>query len=126
MQKNNKTTRQIVLDTETTGLSSATGTLVFLIGIAVVSGENLILEQMLLTRIDAEKYMLEWLNKKCFDKTHFISYNGKSFDIPLLENRFRMNRIKSHLCQHHIDLLHWIRRLRKCLIAVYPVLKSIA
>ena len=104
----------LFVDTETSGLSSAAGTLVFLLGAGEIIGDELVLEQMLLTRISAEPVMLHWFNKKCEHKTHLVSYNGKSFDVPLLTTRFRMNRLGSHLLvKKHIDLLHWIRRLHQ-------------
>lgn len=104
----------LFVDTETTGLSSAAGTLVFLLGAAEVDGTQLRLEQMLLTQVSAEQAMLDWFNRKCQTKTHLVSYNGKSFDVPLLATRFRMARLASDLLEKsHIDLLHWIRRCHK-------------
>ncbi len=104
----------LFVDTETTGLSSAAGTLVFLLGAGQIKENIFVLEQILLTRFSAEKDMLIWFNQKCQNKSHLVSYNGKSFDVPLLTTRYRMNQISSDLLfKKHIDLLHWIRRLHK-------------
>lgn len=104
----------LFIDTETTGLSTAAGTLVFLCGTAEIKGNTLQLEQVLLTRMSAETQLLSWLNLRCENKTHIVSYNGKTFDIPLLATRFKMMRMKSNILSlSHIDLLHWIRRLHQ-------------
>jgi len=113
LTKSNSIEDILFIDTETTGLSTASGTLVFLIGAAEIKGKQLILEQLLLTKIAAEKKLLHWFQNKCSQKKLFASYNGKSFDIPLLETRFKMHRIKYTFCDEHIDLLHWVRRLHK-------------
>ncbi len=104
----------LFVDTETTGLSSATGTMVFLLGAAEIKDNYLLLEQMLLTQPGAEKQLLEWFSIKCEDKSHLVSYNGKSFDIPLLNTRYQMSRMKNDLSDKaHIDLLHWVRRCHR-------------
>lgn len=104
----------LFVDTETTGLSTASGTLVFILGAAEIVDGKLRLEQMLITKISAETELLAWFNRKIATKSHLVSYNGKSFDVPLLATRYRMARSKSDLLQkQHIDLLHWIRRCHR-------------
>jgi uncharacterized protein YprB with RNaseH-like and TPR domain len=117
------------LDTETSGLAGGTGTWVFLFGAARLSsgpGEGgvpeltLELTQYLLTRLDAEALMLEQMAAFLADVGLLVSYNGKSFDVPLLATRCRLaasggppairdlGRRLEHLA--HLDLLHPVRR----------------
>jgi len=104
----------LFIDTETTGLSGGVGTLVFLLGVAEIKDNMVINHQLLLNGMAGEAAMLMWFNQKLTEKHTLVSYNGKSFDIPLLVNRFRLKRISSPLLTlNHIDLLHWIRRLHK-------------
>ena len=104
----------LFIDTETTGLSGGVGTLVFLIGVAEIKDNMVINHQLLLNGMAGEVAMLRWFNQKLTQKQTLVSYNGKSFDIPLLANRFRLQKIPSPLLTlNHIDLLHWIRRLHK-------------
>lgn len=104
----------LFIDTETTGLSGGVGTLVFLLGVAEIKDNLVINHQLLLNGMSGEAAMLNWFNKKLATKQTLVSYNGKSFDIPLLANRFRLQKIASPLLTlNHIDLLHWIRRLHK-------------
>ncbi|WPL13487.1 putative exonuclease [Thiorhodovibrio litoralis] len=112
------------LDTETSGLAGGTGTWVFLFGAARFSsrpGEGVLeLEQYLLTRLDAEALMLEQIAASLADTSQLVSYNGKSFDVPLLATRCRLagmggsptirnlgRRLESLA---HLDLLHPVRR----------------
>jgi len=104
----------LFIDTETTGLSGGVGTLVFLLGVAEIKNNIVINHQLLLNGMAGEVAMLKWFNQKLTQKQTLVSYNGKSFDIPLLVNRFRLQKIPSPLLTlKHIDLLHWIRRLHK-------------
>ena len=104
----------LFIDTETTGLSGGVGTLVFLLGVAEIKDNMVLNHQLLLNGMAGEATMLRWFNQKLTQKKTLVSYNGKSFDIPLLANRFRLQKIPSPLLTlNHIDLLHWIRRLHK-------------
>ena len=102
----------LFVDTETTGLSNGVGTLVFLLGVAEIENQMVINHQLLLNGFHGEIAMLEWLNKKLNQKKTLVSYNGKSFDLPLLVSRYRLKRMASPLLTlEHIDLVHWIRRM---------------
>ena len=102
----------LFIDTETNGLSGGVGTLAFLLGVAEVKGNTIINHQLFLNGMSGEKAMLNWFNKILDKKTTLVSYNGKSFDIPLLANRFRLQRMSSPLLTlAHVDLLHWVRRM---------------
>ena len=104
--------RQLYLDTETTGLSGGSGTLVFLVGIALLAGEHVEITQLLLTRYAGETAMLRCLTAMISTGDALVTYNGKSFDIPLLSSRYRINGLTDPLAElPHIDLLHPVRRL---------------
>ena len=102
----------LFLDTETTGLSGGTGTYVFLIGVAHFAGEELILRQHLLLDLGAERAFIAALKTEIEPYRACASYNGKSFDLPIIRTRFVM-AIRSELTidDSHLDLLHPARRL---------------
>jgi uncharacterized protein YprB with RNaseH-like and TPR domain len=108
----NENLRRVYIDTETTGLSGGSGTLAFLIGIAVVENDAIELSQFLMTRFAAEAASLSAFAETLSPNDQLVSYNGKSYDLPLLITRFRMQAM-----QHpfdglpHLDLLHPVRRL---------------
>ena len=100
----------LFIDTETTGLAGGTGTIAFLFGLARVRGDAIEVRQYFLTRFGGEAAMLahalEWLSPD----SHLVSFNGKSFDVPLLATRYRLSRIAHPLdALPHIDLLHRTR-----------------
>lgn len=103
----------LYIDTETTGLSTGAGNLPFLIGIAFFEDQSLCVEQMLLTRLGHEGPMLRHLADRIAASSCVVSYNGKSFDWPLLRTRFVMNRIPAPPLPPHLDLLHCARRAFK-------------
>ena len=104
--------RRVYIDTETTGLSGGSGTLAFLVGIAVVDGEAIELKQFLLTRFAAEAALLKAFAQTLSADDRLISYNGKSYDLPLLITRFRMQAMAQPFGGlPHLDLLHPVRRL---------------
>ncbi len=111
--------RVLFLDTETTGLSGGAGTLAFLTGLGSFSGGRFTVEQDLIRNYDEEPAMLERI-AALLDKTELlVTFNGRTFDMPLLESRMIMNgrRLKTDI--PHLDLLHaaravWKLRLRRC------------
>jgi len=104
--------RHVYLDTETTGLSGGSGTLAFLVGLAVVEADSIMLTQFLLTRFAAEAALLAALGAGLSQQDRLVSYNGKSYDLPLLHTRFRMQGMASPFTGlPHLDLLHPVRRL---------------
>ncbi len=97
----------LFFDTETTGLSSGTGTIPFLIGFGYFINESFITKQFFLKSPSAEYAMLEEVNKIINKYDYIASYNGKGFDTHILESRFILNRISSRLAElNHIDLLY--------------------
>ncbi len=99
-------------DSETTGLAGGTGTRAFMLGFARWRPEGLEVRQLWISRLAAEPLMLErfaqWLAEGAFQ---LVSYNGRSFDAPLLRARYRLCRQRDplHGLPHH-DLLHAVRR----------------
>ncbi|MBI3396054.1 MAG: ribonuclease H-like domain-containing protein [Spirochaetia bacterium] len=102
----------LFLDTETTGLSRGAGTLPFLTGLAYFQNGVLCLEQIFLNDLSGEEAYLEYLTKLWSRFPYLVTFNGKSFDVPLLRNRLILNRMKSSTSAAlHFDLLHICRRL---------------
>ena len=101
----------LFLDTETTGLAGGTGTRAFMIGVAHWAGRRFVLRQLTITTLAGEAAMLEQLRAWLGPATVLVTYNGKSYDAPLLATRFRLERTVSPLQGlRHIDLLHPVRR----------------
>lgn len=105
--------RMVVLDTETTGLAGGAGTVPFLIGISYFEQGCLKVEQLFLRNLGEEVPMLHVLAEHIARASCVVSYNGKSFDWPLLRSRFILNRVPAPELPPHLDLLHCARRLWK-------------
>jgi uncharacterized protein YprB with RNaseH-like and TPR domain len=104
----------LFLDTETTGLAGGTGTYPFLVGIAWWDGGGLQVEQLFMRDFSEEHSLLHELAARLADRPVLVTFNGKSFDWPLLENRFAMTRsISTPRLAAHLDLLHPARALWK-------------
>jgi len=101
----------LCLDTETTGLGSAAGTVAFLIGLAWWEGDRLRLLQLALPDHSEEGALLDALAAEIPRDAWLVTYNGRSFDWPLLETRYRMNRGRPPATDGHLDLLLLVRRL---------------
>ena len=100
------------LDTETTGLAGGTGTYVFLLGIAYFAEGEFVLRQHLLHDIGYERAFVETIQAEIESFRACASYNGKSFDLPLLRTRWVMTlRSEITVDESHLDLLHPARRL---------------
>ena len=111
--------RIIYLDTETTGLMGA-GTVAFEVGLGWQEGSRFHVKQLVMRDYPEERFLLEEIVRTAENFDVICSFNGKTFDLPLLKNRFIMNRIRtSCLDKPHIDLLHiarrvWKLRLQRC------------
>src|SRR5467141_3362337 len=104
----------LFLDTETTGLAGGTGTYAFLIGLAWWDAGGLQAEQFLMRDFTEEYSILHELAERAAERPVLVTFNGKSFDWPLLENRFTMTRsIAVPKLAAHLDLLHPARALWK-------------
>lgn len=106
--------RWAFLDTETTGLAGGTGTYAFLTGLGYITDEGFRLKQYFIREPGEESSALTSLAEDLAQFDTFITYNGKAFDQPLLETRFRMSRLKIPFSRmSHLDLLFGARRLWK-------------
>lgn len=104
----------LFLDTETTGISGGTGTYAFLIGLAWWDAGGLQVEQLIMRDFTEEYSLLQELASRLADRPVLVTFNGKSFDWPLLESRFTMTRaIKTPQLAAHLDLLHPARAVWK-------------
>jgi uncharacterized protein YprB with RNaseH-like and TPR domain len=104
----------VYLDTETTGLAGGTGTCAFLIGIAAAQSSQFVVRQFFLRDYPEEKATLAALAEVLEGYRGVVTFNGKTFDIPLLETRYALARLKSPFNRMiHLDLLHPARRLWK-------------
>jgi uncharacterized protein YprB with RNaseH-like and TPR domain len=107
-------TRWAFLDTETTGLAGGTGTYAFLIGVGSVDRAGFRLRQFFMRDYGEEPSTLARLSEYLSQFDVLITYNGKAFDQPLLETRFRMTRRRHPFSRmEHLDVLFGARRLWK-------------
>ncbi len=110
----------LFLDTETTGLSGGTGTYVFMVGVGFFRGEQFIVQQFFMRHHAEEPALLALLNGLVGRFEAVVTFNGKSFDVPLLLTRYAQNRQRPTLqVAYHLDLLHparrfWRERLESC------------
>jgi len=102
----------LFLDTETTGIVGGTGTYPFLIGIAWWDAGGLEVEQFFMREFSEEHSVLVALAERLSERRVLVTFNGKSFDWPLLETRYRMTRmIRTPAPRAHFDFLHPARNL---------------
>ncbi len=111
------------LDTETTGLSLGAGTLVFLVGVGVLTDDSVEVRQFFLRDPNEEPAMLAAVEETLADKAALITFNGRSFDVPMLSGRYLMNRMRPRLeSLPNLDLLPparrlWRRRVGSCALS---------
>jgi uncharacterized protein len=106
--------RWAFLDTETTGLLGNSGTYAFLIGVGRITAEGFRVRQFFMREYMEERSVLAALDSHLSQFDVLITYNGKTYDQPLLETRYRMTRHKAPFARlGHLDLLHGARRLWK-------------
>jgi uncharacterized protein YprB with RNaseH-like and TPR domain len=100
------------LDTETTGLAGGAGTCAFLIGIGRIRKEGFAVRQFFMRDFPEEASQLHAVAAALQGVDVLITYNGKCFDLPLLESRYRMARARPPFATlAHLDLLYGARRL---------------
>jgi uncharacterized protein YprB with RNaseH-like and TPR domain len=104
--------RTLFIDLETTGLSGGAGTVAFLVGCGWFDMGAFQVRQFLLTSYSAERALLSAV-ADCLDATSLlVSYNGKTFDVPVMETRWMFHRMPMPLeSVRHFDMLHPARRL---------------
>jgi uncharacterized protein len=111
----------LYLDTETTGLAGGTGTIAFLIGLASFDGQGWVLEQLLVPQPGDEEPALARAAAAIEAAGCVVTYNGKSFDLPLLRARFALNRLPPLAARPHLDLMHVARRLHGARLGRCPL-----
>jgi uncharacterized protein YprB with RNaseH-like and TPR domain len=110
----------LFLDTETTGLSGGAGTMAFLVGCAFLEGNAFVARLFFIPDFPAEKSVMAELSLLFERFPCLVTFNGKTFDVPLLQSRFRMHRKKLEpSAWYQVDLLHisrtlWKKRLGRC------------
>jgi uncharacterized protein YprB with RNaseH-like and TPR domain len=107
-----RTRRTIFIDLETTGLSGGAGTVAFLVGCGYFDLGAFQVRQFLLTSFASERALL-YAVADFFDGADLIvTYNGKTFDVPVMETRWLFHRLQMPLAGvPHFDMLHPARRL---------------
>lgn len=114
----------LFLDTETTGLGVGTGNVPFMIGFGYYTEQAFIVEQTLIRHPGEEKAMLAYLLGHMNNKSHLVTYNGRTFDWPVLVNRFILNGWRrSGPEPGHLDFLHpsralWRNTLPSCRLSM--------
>ena len=101
----------ICLDTETTGLATAAGTLAWLIGVGWWEADRFRQVQLLLPDNGEERGLLTALEATIPASGWLVTYNGRGFDWPLLVARYRLARRAAPAHAGHLDLLPVVRRL---------------
>lgn len=102
----------LFLDTETTGLAGGTGTYAFLVGVAWWDAGGLEIEQFFMRDHSEEYSVLAALAERMAERPVLATFNGKTFDWPLLDTRYRMTRsIRPPAPRAHLDFLHPARQL---------------
>jgi hypothetical protein len=105
-------TGHLFVDLETTGLAGGAGTYAFLVGCAWFDGDAFRVRQFFLSSFTAERVLLQAVAGLAASACGVVTYNGKSFDLPLLETRFSLHRMPTPFASlPHIDMLHPARRL---------------
>jgi tetratricopeptide (TPR) repeat protein len=103
----------VCLDLETTGLATGAGTLAFLVGLGVWDGDRFTVRQLLLPDHADERGLLDLLAAAVPADACLVTYNGRSFDWPLIVARYRMHGRDAPAIARHLDLLPIARGLWK-------------
>ena len=104
--------RLLFLDLETTGLAGGAGTYAFLVGLAWFDGAVFRTRQFFLSSYAAERALLVAVAADAAEASAVVTFNGKSFDMPLMETRFVLHRMTTPFATlPHVDMLHPARRL---------------
>lgn len=115
--------KAVFLDTETTGLAGGTGTYAFLVGVGYFTSAGFTVDQYFMRGPEEENTMLNHLLQSMPERPWLVSFNGKSFDWPLLKTRFVLQGLGRRFpLSGHCDVLHaarriWKRELPSCSLA---------
>ena len=102
----------VCLDLETTGLSGGAGTIGFIVGMGWFEADAFATCQYFLSRLPDERRLLRSVAEGLRHAHTIVTFNGKSFDAPVMETRYAFHRLRSPLeGLRHVDLLHPCRHL---------------
>lgn len=108
------TTRLCFFDLETTGLAGGAGTQAFLVGTAIIEDGGLHVRQFLLPGFQHERALLAQVAEWSAEAGTLVTFNGRTFDVPLIETRYLLHRLAFPLGElPHLDMLHPARGLWK-------------
>lgn len=103
--------RAAFVDCETTGLAGGSGTYCFLVGIGTLAKDEVVIQQYFMRNLHEERALLHAVREELNRCEGLITYNGKTYDYPLLVTRFALHRMPPPPPLPHLDLLHAARRL---------------
>ncbi len=104
--------RVVFFDLETTGLSGGAGTLAFLAGCGWFEGDAFCVRQFFLAGPAGERAMLDALARLFEAASLLVTFNGRTFDVPLMETRWAFHRSPAATDDMpHFDMLPSARRL---------------
>ncbi len=102
----------LFFDLETTGLSGGAGTLAFLVGCGYFDDDGFHTRQLFLSGYEAEREVLDALTALAGRFGGLVTFNGRTFDVPLIETRYLFHRLESPFADMpHFDMLHPARKL---------------
>jgi uncharacterized protein len=102
----------LFIDLETTGLAGGAGTYAFLVGCGWFDGGSFRIRQYLMSNPMVERAMLAAVAELASEAGTVVTYNGKTFDLPLIETRYLFHRLETPFAGlPHVDMLHPARRL---------------
>ncbi len=113
----------IVFDIETSGLGIGAGVYAFMVGFGTFEGDEFCIRQYFMRDYGEEEALLHLLAMEMQERRWWLSFNGRNFDLPILQARFTCGRSKMPLAEApHLDLLYparrlWRRRLRSCALS---------
>ncbi len=113
----------LFFDTETTGLSGGAGTVAFQLGMGYFTSAGFVVEQLLMRDYPYEAEMLSTLAARMKRFKVLCTFNGRTFDVPLIKSRFIMNRMSDEMIPPvHADVLYparrlWKLRLKQCTLS---------
>jgi len=106
--------KALFLDTETTGLAGGTGTFAFMVGLGFFEGDDFIVQQFFMRDYSEEKASLTLIKELVKGFQFLVTFNGKHYDIPLLETRFILSRMLTKIREMpNFDLLYPSRKIWK-------------
>ncbi|PYM19884.1 MAG: hypothetical protein DMD81_02870 [Candidatus Rokuibacteriota bacterium] len=112
----------VFVDVETTGLAGGTGTYAFLVGVGALEADRFVVTQYFMRDFDDEPALLAALEPRLAHASGVVTFNGSSFDLPLLETRFILARRRWPVPLPHLDLVTparrvWVRCFPDCRLA---------